>query len=76
MSSLIYRGGVSHRRLGPVKHSFDYPLYFFGFNLDELPRDITSYLGQRAYTINRYIELTQNVLSQTEKVLEQLNNQG
>ena len=47
-------------------------LLWKGINLDELPRDITSYLGQREYTIVRYIELTQNVLSQTEKVLKQL----
>jgi len=47
-------------------------LLWKGINIDELPRDITSYLGQREYTIVRYIELTQNVLSQTEKVLKQL----
>ena len=51
-------------------------LLWKGVNLDELPRDVTSYLGQRGYTIHRYIELTQNVLSKTEKILKQLKNQG
>jgi hypothetical protein len=51
-------------------------LLWKGVNLDELPRDVTSYLGQRGYTIKRYIELTQNVLNKTEKVLKQLKNQG
>ncbi len=37
MKSLIYRGEVSHVRLTPVHHSFRYPVYFYAFDLDELP---------------------------------------
>ncbi|MDT8419532.1 MAG: DUF1365 family protein [Desulfuromonadales bacterium] len=37
MTSLIYHGDVSHARLSPVQHSFRYPVYFYGFDLDELP---------------------------------------
>lgn len=35
--SKIYRGEVTHRRLGPVEHAFSYPMTFFGFDLSELP---------------------------------------
>jgi len=37
MNSLIYQGEVSHARLTPVRHSFRYPVYFYAFDLDELP---------------------------------------
>ncbi len=37
MKSLIYQGEVSHARLTPVAHSFCYPVYFYAFELDELP---------------------------------------
>lgn len=37
MNSLIYQGEVSHARLTPVQHSFRYPVYFYAFDLDELP---------------------------------------
>jgi cyclopropane-fatty-acyl-phospholipid synthase len=37
MNSLIYQGEVSHARLSPVKHSFRYPVYFYAFDIDELP---------------------------------------
>ena len=37
MNSLIYQGEVSHARLTPVEHSFRYPVYFYAFDLDELP---------------------------------------
>src|SRR6056297_1241650 len=37
MNSLIYQGEVSHARLPPVRHSFRYPVYFYAFDLDELP---------------------------------------
>lgn len=38
MNSLIYQGEVSHTRLTPVRHSFRYPVYFYAFDLDELPK--------------------------------------
>lgn len=37
MKSLIYQGEVSHSRLVPTSHSFRYPVYFYAFDLDELP---------------------------------------
>ena len=37
MNSLIYQGEVSHARLTPVQHNFRYPVYFYAFDLDELP---------------------------------------
>ncbi len=37
MNSKIYLGEVNHTRLAPVRHSFRYPLYFYAFDLDELP---------------------------------------
>lgn len=37
MNSRIYQGEVMHSRLKPVKHSFRYPVYFYAFDLDELP---------------------------------------
>ena len=47
-------------------------LLWKGVQIDALPRDITSYLGQYEFTIGRYIELTTDVVSQTEKVLNML----
>jgi cyclopropane-fatty-acyl-phospholipid synthase len=37
MNSKLYLGEVTHARLVPVKHSFRYPVYFYAFDLDELP---------------------------------------
>jgi len=37
MNSKIYFGEVVHTRVAPVKHSFRYPVYFYAFELDELP---------------------------------------
>lgn len=34
--SHIYRGKVTHERMGPVEHAFTYPMTFFGFDLSEL----------------------------------------
>jgi hypothetical protein len=48
-------------------------LLWKGVALEELPKDITSYYGQKEYTINRYIELSEAVLKQTELVLKQLH---
>ena len=41
--------------------------------IDDLPKDLVSYLQQERYTISRYIELTDNVLQQTELVLNILH---
>ena len=40
--------------------------------VNDLPRDIVNFLAQEGYTISRYIELTDNVLKQTELVLNLL----
>lgn len=37
MNSMIYQGEVKHARLSPVQHNFRYPVYFYVFDLDELP---------------------------------------
>ena len=37
MNSKIYLGEVTHARLSPVKHSFRYPVYFYAFQLEDLP---------------------------------------
>jgi hypothetical protein len=42
-------------------------------NVNDLPRDIVNFLAQEGYTISRYIELTDNVLKQTELVLNLLH---
>jgi hypothetical protein len=47
-------------------------LLWKGVQIDALPRDITSYFGQYEFTINRYIKLTTDVVSQTENVLNML----
>ncbi len=36
MRSRIFTGQVMHRRLEPVGHGFQYPVYFYAFDLDEL----------------------------------------
>jgi DUF1365 family protein len=36
--SQIYRGQVVHERLSPQRHTFSYPMTFFGFDLAELPQ--------------------------------------
>lgn len=36
MKTRIYTGQVMHTRKEPVKHSFQYPLYVYAFDLDEL----------------------------------------
>lgn len=37
MNSQIFTGIVSHGRHWPKKHQFSYPVYFYRFDLDELP---------------------------------------
>jgi len=37
MNSRIFTGGVTHQRLSPMGHQFEYPLYFYCFDLEELP---------------------------------------
>lgn len=37
MNSQIFTGVVSHARLWPCNHHFSYPIYFYRFDLNELP---------------------------------------
>ena len=37
MTSQIFTGTVSHGRRWPVNHHFSYPVYFYRFDLDDLP---------------------------------------
>jgi DUF1365 family protein len=37
MESCIYSGSVMHRRLSPVQHEFEYPLFMMYLDLEELP---------------------------------------
>ncbi|HQH26009.1 MAG TPA: DUF1365 domain-containing protein, partial [Oligoflexia bacterium] len=38
MKSRILTGQVLHTRLTPVRHRFSYPVYFYSFDLEELPQ--------------------------------------
>ena len=41
-ASCAYTGSVRHRRLHPVQHEFEYPLFFPYLDLDELPEVLRS----------------------------------
>jgi cyclopropane-fatty-acyl-phospholipid synthase len=45
MKSQIFTGVVSHGRHWPQKHDFSYPVYFYRFDLDELPELDRTVLG-------------------------------
>ena len=48
-----------------------------GIETNELPKDLVAYFGIERYTIERYLELSGDVLLQTElvlKLLEDLEN--
>lgn len=38
MSNLVFQGSVYHARLEPTEHTFSYPVFFLGLDLDALPR--------------------------------------
>lgn len=44
MNSRIFQGRVMHARLEPLLHQFEYPIYFYSFDLDEL-ESMASRLG-------------------------------
>jgi cyclopropane-fatty-acyl-phospholipid synthase len=56
VNSLIYQGAVSHARLEPVEHTFRYPVYFLGLDLDELP-ELPRRLGLFGYNRFRLLAL-------------------
>lgn len=44
-NSCIYTGRVQHRRVTPVAHVFDYPVYLLYLDLDELPHTLDTLPG-------------------------------
>lgn len=59
MNSEVVTGKVWHARFHPVKHSFEYPVYFFKLDLDELSRLSKVFFG---FSLNGW-----NILSLREK---------
>ncbi|MGB0409464.1 MAG: DUF1365 domain-containing protein [Opitutales bacterium] len=55
-ASTIYRGEVTHERIGPVEHAFCYPMTFFGFDLDALDA-IEASTGLFGHNRNRPLRL-------------------
>lgn len=51
IKSKIYTGSLMHERLGPAKHRFVYPVYFFCFDLDELTN---GRLDNPIFSLNRF----------------------
>lgn len=51
MQSCIYEGRVSHTRLQPVRHQFDYRLFMMYVDLDELP---TLFSGRWFWSAHRF----------------------
>lgn len=67
LHSCIYETKVRHTRLEPVFHSFEYPVYFYVFDLDELTTLSTTLSPLFGYNLFRPISLydadylTQNI---------------
>ena len=56
----------------PFNKNTTHQLLWKNVKVNDLPKDIVNHLNQERYTISRYIELTENVLQQTELVLNLL----
>ncbi len=56
----------------PLSKNKTHQLLWKDVKVNDLPRDLSNYLGQERYTISRYLELTNDVLQQTELVLNLL----
>jgi len=56
----------------PFNKNTTHQLLWKNVKVNDLPKDIVNHLQQERYTISRYIELTENVLQQTELVLNLL----
>ena len=59
----------------PLTNNITHQLLWKDVNVNSMPKDLVNYLTQEHYTISRYIELTNNVLKQTELVLNLLQHQ-
>jgi hypothetical protein len=57
----------------PLTNNKTHQLLWKNVKVDDLPKDLVNHLAQERYTISRYIELTDNVLQQTELVLNLLH---
>jgi len=81
MNSRIYVGEVSHARLRPVRHVFRYPLYWYAFDLDELP-ELDCQIGAFGYNRIRPVAihdrdyLTDGRAPIRDKLLELLRRYG
>ncbi|MFP4844386.1 DUF6090 family protein [Winogradskyella sp. PE311] len=57
----------------PLNKNITEQLLWKDVKVNDLPRDLVNYLQQERYTISRYLELTDDVLQQTELVLNLLH---
>ena len=57
----------------PFSKNKTHQLLWKDVKVNDLPRDLLNYFGQEHYTISRYLELTNDVLQQTELVLNILH---
>ncbi|PXA03922.1 hypothetical protein DDZ13_09795 [Coraliomargarita sinensis] len=72
--SKIYRGKVTHERIGPVDHTFTYPMTFFSFALDEL-KEIESSTSLFGYNQSRPLRISDSdfLRGSSLSISEQLN---
>jgi hypothetical protein len=56
----------------PLSKNKTHQLLWKDVKVNDLPRDLVNHLAQERYTISRYLELTNDVLQQTELVLNLL----
>jgi cyclopropane-fatty-acyl-phospholipid synthase len=81
MNSWIYQGEVNHTRLTPVRHSFSYPVYFYAFDIDELPElakqnRLFGYNQVRPVAVHDKDYLQPNQLPLRQKLEQTLSEQG
>ena len=79
MKSRIYEGHVMHARLAPERHVFRYPVYFFAFDLDELPKlglRLFGYNTRRPWTLRDTDYLRKEPGTIREKLLSLLREKG
>jgi len=81
MKSKIFRGVVKHTRFEPVRHEFQYPLYVYGFDLDELQElnrrlPLFGYNRRRPVSLHDADYLDEQPDSIKEKLLRFLDTDG
>ena len=71
--NFMLKVGSKYPNLGsPLSKNKTHQLLWKDVKVNDLPRDLVNYFGQEYYTISRYLELTNDVLQQTELVLNLL----